>query len=316
MIAIAFLSSGVIVGNVLGSFAASNSSLISTCVDRKSGSMRYLKSGRCKKTELRISWNVQGPAGAEGTQGLQGPRGISGDPGSTGPQGLAGAPGANGSSLNNTVLSGSGVPSNVAGADGDFYIDTSASKIHGPKAVGVWPSGVSLVGATGPTGATGATGLTGGAGAVGPQGSMGQGIFSYIPVVSVSKANMDADAISLSSYTRITSVGTDVEVSFACGYETVSSPSTVAWSLAVKAPSTSKILGETTYRNDSSPDYFYGIADGTRKRVRQDTRDLELTNGEFLTINIFGPSISPVEVRLAIDLSTESCNASGILQTP
>jgi hypothetical protein len=204
----------------------------------------------------------------------------------------------------------------VAGADGDFYIDTSASKIHGPKAVGVWPSGVSLVGATGPTGATGATGLTGGAGAVGPQGSMGQGIFSYIPVVSVSKANMDADAISLSSYTRVTSIGTDVEVSLACGYETVSSPSTVAWSVAVKAPSTSKIQGETTYRNDSSSDYLYGIADGTRKRVRQDNRDLELTNGDFITINIFGPSISPVEVRLAIDLTAESCNASGILQTP
>ena len=322
LIATVLISSGVIVGGVVSSYATSNSSLISACVDRKTGTMRYLQKGRCKKTELGVSWNVQGPSGirgADGIQGLQGPRGATGEPGPSGAQGLTGPAGASGSSLSNTVRSGVGVPSNVIGVDGDFYIDTSANKIHGPKVSGTWPAGTSLVGATGSTGLAGATGPTGSTGSTGPtgaQGAAGQGVLSYIPAATVSKSNTDTDFISLASYTSIASVGTDVEISIACGFESASMTSIVAWSVAVKAPTGSKILGQTTYRNDYAPDYLYGIADGTRKRLMQESRALELTNGDFLTINVFGPSVSPVVVQLSIDLTSTSCNASGILQTP
>lgn len=60
-----------------------------------------------------------------------------------------------------TVLNGSGVPSGGTGANGDFYIDTTAHAVYGPKSGGVWGSGVSLVGPAGATGATGAAGSNG-----------------------------------------------------------------------------------------------------------------------------------------------------------
>jgi len=64
-----------------------------------------------------------------------------------------------------TLRSGSGAPNNSLGGNGDFYIDTTAWKIYGPKASGVWPAGVNIVG---PQGATGATGATGAAGSLSP----------------------------------------------------------------------------------------------------------------------------------------------------
>jgi hypothetical protein len=59
------------------------------------------------------------------------------------------------------VRSGSGAPSAGLGVDGDFYIDTAADTIYGPKASGSWGSPTTLVGPIGPAGATGATGATG-----------------------------------------------------------------------------------------------------------------------------------------------------------
>jgi hypothetical protein len=85
-----------------------------------------------------------GPAGAPGPQGVAGPQGL------TGPQGPAGANG-------NTLLNGTGAPASTVGNDGDFYIDTAADVLYGPKVGGTWPAnGVSLVGPTGAPG-TGAT---------------------------------------------------------------------------------------------------------------------------------------------------------------
>ena len=120
-----------------------------------------------------------GPTGPTGSQGLtgatgpQGPIGTTGAAGATGPTGATGPAGTNG----NTVWNGTGAPSAGLGVNGDFYLDTAAEKIYGPKASGAWPStGVSLIGPTGATGATGsagATGPTGAAGATGPAGPTG-----------------------------------------------------------------------------------------------------------------------------------------------
>ena len=64
----------------------------------------------------------------------------------------------------NVVLNGTGAPAGGTGINGDFYIDSNANNLYGPKAGGSWPTAVSMVGPTGSTGATGATGSTGGIG--------------------------------------------------------------------------------------------------------------------------------------------------------
>ncbi|MHB9110746.1 MAG: hypothetical protein ACYDCO_27145 [Armatimonadota bacterium] len=53
-----------------------------------------------------------------------------------------------------TVLSGSGAPAGGTGTNGDFYIDTTAWQIYGPKAAGAWGAGTNIVG-TGVDGADG-----------------------------------------------------------------------------------------------------------------------------------------------------------------
>jgi hypothetical protein len=94
----------------------------------------------------------------------------------------------------NTVLSGKGVPSTAIGIDGDFYIDTKALNMYGPKVKNKWPIPISLKGPAGPigpsgvdgkngvsgstsssVGAAGPAGPAGPAGATGPQGPAGSG---------------------------------------------------------------------------------------------------------------------------------------------
>lgn len=70
-----------------------------------------------------------------------------------GPQGVQGSDGK-------TILYGAGAPANGTGANGDFYIDTAAHTIYGPKSAGVWPAGASLIGPVGPPGDAGTDGNT------------------------------------------------------------------------------------------------------------------------------------------------------------
>jgi len=80
-----------------------------------------------------------GPAGADGAQGAKGDKGDAGAAG----VGSNGADGADG----NTILSGAGTPVDVDGVDGDFYIDTTAPAMYGPKGAVLADSWVG----TGPT---------------------------------------------------------------------------------------------------------------------------------------------------------------------
>ena len=72
----------------------------------------------------------------------------------SGARGLAGTNGTNGTNGadGKTVRNGTGVPSAGLGVDGDFYIDTAADAIYGPKTAGAWGSATSLVGPQGPEG--------------------------------------------------------------------------------------------------------------------------------------------------------------------
>lgn len=72
-------------------------------------------------------------------------------------QGASGTDGTDGLS----VLNGSGAPSSSLGVDGDFYIDTTAHAIYGPKASGAWGSSTSLIGPAGADGTDGTNGTDG-----------------------------------------------------------------------------------------------------------------------------------------------------------
>lgn len=124
---------------------------------------------------MRTARGPRGTKGLTGAQGPQGPAGTNGSSGSPGATGATGAPGTNGTNGadGRTWLSGSGAPSNAIGVNGDYYLDTSASAYYGPKAAGVWPSGVSLIGPQGPTGAAGTNGTNGTNGAAGATGATG-----------------------------------------------------------------------------------------------------------------------------------------------
>jgi hypothetical protein len=88
-------------------------------------------------------------AGAWGSgTSLVGPTGETGAAGATGDAGATGSAGADGK----TVRNGTGAPSGALGVDGDFYIDTAADEIYGPKTAGAWGSGTSLVGPAGTAG--------------------------------------------------------------------------------------------------------------------------------------------------------------------
>jgi hypothetical protein len=65
-----------------------------------------------------------------------------------------------GTSGGNTVLYGAGAPSSGTGAQGNFYIDTVANNLYGPKGSSTWPTGTSLIGPAGSNGSNGTNGNT------------------------------------------------------------------------------------------------------------------------------------------------------------
>lgn len=83
--------------------------------------------------------------------GMAGPAGAKGEPGERGPRGYQ-------------LLHGNGAPPSTLGQMGDYYIDNTNLRIHGPKG-GTWPAGRDIRGPMGPTGPVGPKGNTG------PQGS-------------------------------------------------------------------------------------------------------------------------------------------------
>jgi len=62
------------VGAVSYANAASNKTLKS-CANKKTGVMRYISKGSCKKTETSLSWSQMGPQGLAGSAGVAGTNG-------------------------------------------------------------------------------------------------------------------------------------------------------------------------------------------------------------------------------------------------
>lgn len=63
----------------------------------------------------------------------------------------------------NTILNGSAAPSSGTGVNGDFYLETTNTRLYGPKTTGAWGGYISLIGPAGTGGAT--NGILNGTGA-------------------------------------------------------------------------------------------------------------------------------------------------------
>lgn len=74
----------VSVGAVSFVSAAGNGTL-KACADKRTGAMRYIAKGKCKKTETPLSWSQIGPQGLPGTPGASGTAGAKGETGMSGP---------------------------------------------------------------------------------------------------------------------------------------------------------------------------------------------------------------------------------------
>jgi Collagen triple helix repeat (20 copies) len=167
--ALALVAGGTAAGAAIGSGPVDSNGVIHGCWTNAAlhGSHIFVLQDAgtgCPSGTTAIEWNQAGPAGPAGSPGPAGPKGDTGPQGPPGndgaagpadPAGLAGAAGSNG----NTVLNGTGAPADSIGDNSDFYIDTAAQVLYGPKSGGTWPAaGVSLVGPPGPQGPPGTAG--------------------------------------------------------------------------------------------------------------------------------------------------------------
>jgi hypothetical protein len=120
--------------------SAAGDKTIKACANKKTGAMRYISKGSCKKTETSLTWNQMGPQGMPGAPGAAGVNGAKGDTGTagargeTGALGLKGDTGAEGSSsptgfTPRSVCGPSGTELCTIGTQGPgggtvFYVDT------------------------------------------------------------------------------------------------------------------------------------------------------------------------------------------------
>lgn len=67
--------------------SAAGDAVLTACASKTTGAMRYITKGSCKNTEIRITWNQQGPQGLPGAKGEAGVTGAKGDHGEAGANG-------------------------------------------------------------------------------------------------------------------------------------------------------------------------------------------------------------------------------------
>ena len=104
------------------SFAnAAGDANIKACANKKTGVMRYIAKGNCKKTETSLSWNQMGPQGLPGAAGTNG---TNGEIGAKGDRGATGVAGTNGSDLQLIDAEGKvlGLLIGPTGGRGDYSI--------------------------------------------------------------------------------------------------------------------------------------------------------------------------------------------------
>jgi hypothetical protein len=105
-VALGMFALGVGAGVTLREATADTSGgTIYACKGVRSGSVRLLQGpGECLRGEELVSWNKQGPAGAQGPAGPVGPPGAAGQPGPPGSQGETGPAGPPGASAAESLV--------------------------------------------------------------------------------------------------------------------------------------------------------------------------------------------------------------------
>lgn len=111
---------------------------------------------------LPIATGPMGPAGADGGVGAPGTDGADGADGADGIDGAAGS----------VWRTGSGVPDNAVGTDGDYYLRTTTGDVY-LRTAGAYAIVANIMGPAGADGADGAVGPEGPIGPEGPQGEIG-----------------------------------------------------------------------------------------------------------------------------------------------
>ena len=280
---------------------AAGTQIIYSCVNKKTGVIRYVPKKKCAANEKTLSWKVSGPTGEEGPQGIQGARGLNGEAGATGTSGAKGDIGPAGAK-------GEPGSTDAIGAKGDTGA-TGATGAKGDTGATGAKGDTGTTGAKGDTGATGAKGDTGTNGTNGANGTNGTGTFAAIST-SIPMAAAGTDDIALGDYTQVVAIGSTISLAIACGYQTISSPNTTTWTAAIKAPTGSTIIGMGDDFNSIRIGMISGTADGTLRKLSVTNK----ANGQFYNINIFGPGISPVVFHVLFVPSNNTCTVTGAVQ--
>ena len=153
---------------IVGGISAQASGLLNTasggylvCVDAKSKVVTHPGTDHCPTSSQKLILGAQGLQGVAGVSGLTGAVGLSGKDGRDGKDGK-------------TLWNGLNDPESTWGAPGDMFINSTTKTLFGPKGIdGIWPVGVSMVGAAGERGAIGVSGANGAPGANGSNGAAG-----------------------------------------------------------------------------------------------------------------------------------------------
>jgi hypothetical protein len=103
----------------------------------------------------------------------------------------------NGSTTPNTILNGTVDPTNFTdGEDGDFYINTVSNEIFGPRTLGAWGAGTSIIGTDGADGAQGIQGNDGADGtivlsSISDLSGLSVGVLSVVPATYINNLYTD-----------------------------------------------------------------------------------------------------------------------------
>jgi hypothetical protein len=158
--------------------------------------------------------------------------------------GMTGPTGADGK----TIRNGSGVPSSGLGVDGDFYVDTAALNLYGPKTAGAWGSPTSIVGPTGATGAAGAAGAVWRDGTGVPSSGLGINGDYYLD-----DATSDVYFKSAGSYSIVTNIK---GATGATGTTGATGAAGAVWRTGSGAPSSGLGINGDYYLNSATSDVY------------------------------------------------------------